>query len=219
MEGEGEGRGHGHGHGRRSQRATAKKAKKLGRVARISVRKNDEATERFIADMRAGRAPAGRLLGIVERAEGGGRFEVKVDGEVQRMPLRGLLRGRGGFHRNPDASTAARRGSTVLVQHGEIISVLAPDQVERVRRALSSSSSERRSSNHLHAPRRRLTTSSNHNGGPGFEWNRAANVKGASARRSMVASLDPTTKAPKRNHRVHAPPKGAAEGRSWFSFF
>ena len=215
MEGDGNG-GRGHSRGGPS-RATAKKAKKLGRVARISIRKNDDATEKFIADVRAGRSTAGRLLGIVERADGGGRFTVKVDGEVQRLALRGLLRGRGGFHRNPDASTAARRGSTVLVHHGEIISVLAPDQIVRVRSALASSSSEH-SSNHLHAPRRRLTSSSNHNGGPGFEWNRSAAVRGASARRSMVAALEPTTKAPKRDHRPKAPPKGAEE-RSWFSFF
>jgi len=197
----------------RSSRATAKKVKKLGRVARISVRKNDEITEKFIADVRAGRATGGRLLGIVEKAEGGGRFSVKVNGEVQRVPLRGLLRGRGGFHRNPEATTAARRGSTVLIDHGEIVSVLAADQVLRAQRALTSSSS-----NGLHAPRRRLSSSSNHNGGPGFEWNRSAAIRGASARRSMVASLDPTSKPPKRNHRPTAPPKGA-DARSWFSFF
>jgi len=212
MEGNG-GEGRGQSRRGRSSRATAKKVKKLGRVARISVRKNDEITEKFIEDVRAGRTTGGRLLGIVEKAEGGGRFSVKVDGKVETIPLRGLLRGRGGFHRNPDATTAARRGSTVLVHHGEIVSVLAPDQVLRAQRALTSSSS----SNGLHAPRRRLT-SSNHNGGPGFEWNRSAAIRGASARRSMVASLDPTTKAPKRNHRPTAPPKGA-DARSLFSFF
>jgi len=195
-------------------RGTSRKVKKLGRVARLSIHKNDDAGEKFIADLKEGRSAAGRLLGIVEKVEGGGRFAVKVDGAVHRIPLRGLLRGRGGFHRNPDATTAARRGSTVLVHHGEIISVLAPDQIERARSALASSSSSHRSSNKLHAPRRRMTTSSEHNGGPGWNWNRSAAVAGASGRKEMIAALESTRKASKR--RV---PPGGVNARSWFSFF
>jgi hypothetical protein len=191
-----------------SRRASTKSVKSLGRRARVSVRKNDEATEKFIADVRAGRATGGRLLGIVEGAEGGGRFSVKVDGAVHKLPLRGLLKGRGGFHRNPEATTAARRGSTVLIQHGEIISVLAPDQVLRANRAMASSSS----SSSAKAPRRRSSSNM------GFNWDRAGNIAGASSRKALVASLASTAKAPKRNHRPTAPAKGA-EARSWFSFF
>jgi hypothetical protein len=184
-----------------SRRASTKSVKSLGRRARVSVRKNDEATEKFIADVRAGRATGGRLLGIVEGAVGDGRFSVKVDGAVQKLPLRGVLRGRGGFHHNPAATTAARRGSTVLINHGEIVSVLAPDQVLRANRAMASSGSAK-------APRR---SSSN----MGFNWNRAGNAAGASSRKALVASLASTAKAPKRNHRPTAPPKGP-EARSWF---
>ena len=171
-----------------SRRATTKSVKSLGRRARVSVRKNDEATEKFIADVRAGRD---------------GRFSVKVDGAVHKMPLRGVLRGRGGFHHNPAATTAARRGSTVLIKDGEIVSVLAPDQVLRANRAMASSSGSAK------APRRRSSSNM------GFNWNRAGNAAGASSRKALVASLAPTAKAPKRNHRPTAPPKGP-EARSWF---
>jgi hypothetical protein len=188
-----------------SRRASTKSVKSLGRRARVSVRKNDEATEKFIADVRAGRATGGRLLGIVEGAEGGGSFSVKVDGAVHKLPLRGVLRGRGGFHHNPAATTAARRGSTVLIKDGEIVSVLAPDQVLRANRAMASSGSAK-------APRRRSSSNM------GFNWDRAGNIAGASSRKALVASLASTAKAPKRNHRPTAPAKGA-EARSWFSFF
>ena len=119
--------------------------KKLGRVAQLAVLHNDEVAEEFVRAVEEHDATRYEL-GVVERAYGGGAFSVNVGGRTVDASLRGILRGRGGFHHNPEATTAVRAGSSVVMDGEQIMAVLSPGQASRARRALGVRSGSGRSS-------------------------------------------------------------------------
>lgn len=126
------------GEGRRNKSRKVKShvtQKKLGRVAQLAIRHNDEEAEAFLADLEAGR-PTRMQLGEVVGVFGGGSFLVQVGPSQIKAHLRGIIRGRGGFHRNPEAVTAARLHSHVVVDGEEIWAVLTPGQAYRAQKAL-----------------------------------------------------------------------------------
>jgi hypothetical protein len=102
-------------HNRR--RKSVKKSKELGRVAQASIIHNYTLVEDFIAALQSG-APTPYSLGRVEKALGGGAFDVVMLGEgiTTRAKVRQLMHGRGRFHHNPEVTTAARVGSYVVVE-------------------------------------------------------------------------------------------------------
>ena len=117
------------------KKKTTQGTKKLGRVAQLAIYHNDDEAEKFLAALESGRET--RLqLGQVERVYGGGSFSVKVGSTKVDASLRGMLMGRGGFHHNPEASTAARLGSYVVLDGAQIMAVLSPDQAARAKRVL-----------------------------------------------------------------------------------
>jgi hypothetical protein len=127
------------------KKKTTQGTKKLGRVAQLSIYHNDDEAEKFIAALEAGRET--RLqLGHVVRAYGGGSFSVKAGSATFDASLRGMLMGRGRFHHNPEAPTAARVGSYVVLDGAQIMAVLSPDQAARAKRVLGMRSGSRRSS-------------------------------------------------------------------------
>lgn len=164
---------------RRSEKrksTTVRGTKKLGRVAQLSVRHNDEVGEQFIEDLERGKSTRHRL-GLVKAAFGGGSFTVLVDGHELRADLRGLLQGRGRFHHNPEATTAARVGSYVVLDGAQIMSVLSSGQASRARRALGMSS---------------LRSSSV---SKGFSFNRSSEERrNATLRATTLAGLNATKK-------------------------
>ena len=121
------------------ERRRVKTQKKLGRVAQLAIRHNDEEAEAFIADLEAGR-PTRLELGEIMGVFGGGSFLVKAGSAEVKAHLRGIIRGRGGFHRNPEAVTAARLHSHVVLDGEEIWAVLTPGQAYRAKKALSNRS-------------------------------------------------------------------------------
>ncbi len=98
------------------KKKTAKKSKQLGKAALRSILKNEEMAASFLQALRAGRVPENFMMGKVTRALGGARFVVEVNGMEMRAALAGIITGRGGFFRNPEASTAVRAGSYVVVE-------------------------------------------------------------------------------------------------------
>ena len=137
------------GEGRRNKSRKIKShvtQKKLGRVAQLAIRHNDEEAEAFLADMEAGR-PTRMQLGEVVGVFGGGSFLVQVGPSQIKAHLRGIIRGRGGFHRNPEAVTAARLHSHVVVDGEEIWAVLTPGQAYRAQKALGPRSNRSNRSN------------------------------------------------------------------------
>jgi hypothetical protein len=222
---------------RRTERraTTARRSKKLGRIPRLAIRHNHEEAEKFIDDAVAGTVPDSHSLGLVMPdssssnpgafAFGDGSFSVKVAGGhgFIRAPLRGLLKGRGKFHHNPNVTTAPRNGSYVVVVDGTIFAVLSTGQASRARRALGMSSGGLRSSS---------SGSSN-----GFAFTHRGAEGNVANLNAMVASLDPTTKKSKskmtqRRHegaprssssekkkKAHGGAGGGAKPRSWFSRF
>ena len=119
--------------------------KKLGRVAQLAVLHNDEVAEEFVQAVVKHDATRYEL-GVVERVYGGGAFSVNVGGRMVDASLRGILRGRGGFHHNPEATTAVRAGSSVVMEGEQIMAVLSSGQASRARRALGIRSGSGRSS-------------------------------------------------------------------------
>lgn len=157
---------------REKTKASARKTKKLGYVAQASISHNDALIESFIADLKAGRPvayeiavieanPAGSHPGKVEF--GGGVFSVRIGDKYHRATLRGLLKGRGRFHHNPEVITAAKAGRHVLVEDLElggrsgtgvthqIMGVMMYDQYARAMEAMgkrTTSKGKRSSSGH-----------------------------------------------------------------------
>jgi hypothetical protein len=113
--------------GRTERKATTMRKKKpFGKRAQLSISHNDELIEKFISDLREGNEtpyqiavveanPAGKHPGKAEF--GGGMFSIKLNGVYYRAALRGLLKGRGRFHHNPDVITAVKEGRHVLVEN------------------------------------------------------------------------------------------------------
>ena len=175
--------------GERKKKAT-QGTKKLGRVAQLAIYHNDDEAEKYLSALEEGRET--RLqLGQVERAYGGGSFSVKVGTTMVDASLRGMLMGRGRFHHNPEATTAARVGSYVVLDGAQIMAVLSPGQATRAKRALGVRSGSRRSST----------------------FNRSSEQRrNAAARATMLAGLNVRRSSSGRR------PSGSSS-RSWFSFF
>ncbi len=163
-----------HGDGKRSERKakSARKTKKLGRVAQASIAHNEALVERFIRDVEEGRATPYEL-GVAEGnpadprhpgtvSFGGGVFSVRLveSGEYAHASIRGLMHGRGGFFHNPEVSTAVRAGSYVVVEDlglghmaggttYQIMGVMTTGQASRARRAFGIRGGDSSSSNSL----------------------------------------------------------------------
>ncbi len=129
-------------------RKTVKKRKELGRVAQASIIHNYTLVEDFISAAQSG-MPSPYRLARVDKAYGGGSFDVQILGEgfTVRAKLRQLMHGRGRFHHNPEVTTAARVGGYVLVEDlglghmgsgvtHQIMGVLDMSQAARALRAL-----------------------------------------------------------------------------------
>jgi len=163
---------------RRTNRKTVKLQKKLGRVAQLAIRHNDEEAEAFLADLAAGR-PTRLVLGQVvldptsgKWQFGDGSFTVKAGPFYHRAYTRGIIRGRGGFHRNPMATTAVRLHSYVVLDGEEIWAVLTPGQAYRAKQAVSNSSASS-------------------NVGSGYEFNRSSERRrNTIRRRELLKSLN-----------------------------
>lgn len=147
--------------GRRSKKSAG--GKELSKAALRSIVKNEESAEEFLSALARGEKPPSFELAKVEKALGGGRFEVMSPetGPV-RATLEGLFVGRGDFWKNPEVSTAVRPGGYVVVEdiglghmaaggHHRIVAILDGEQSRRALRMLgrrgSTRSSSRRSSN------------------------------------------------------------------------
>jgi len=140
--------------GRRRSRKGSK-PKTLSRAAMRSIVANEKVAEEFLNGLRDGTLVASRFqLGTVVRVLGGEHFDVELmDGPVVRASLAGVLKGRGGFFRNPEASTAVHFKSDVVVEDiglgymaggssHQIIAVLDEDQATEARRFMRRTSSE-----------------------------------------------------------------------------
>ena len=181
------------------KKAKAQGTKKLGRVAQLAIYHNDDEAEKFLEAVENHKET--RLqLGQVERAYGGGSFSVKVGDATMNASLRGMLMGRGRFHHNPEATTAARAGSYVVLDGAQIMAVLTAGQASRARRALGMASG-RSSSGGIHFNRR---SEENRNA-----RNRAAMLEGLNVRRSSSARRSAGRSSGRR----------PGSSRSWFSFF
>ena len=162
---------------RRSEKrkvTSVRSTKKLGRVAQLSIRHNDEVGEEFIDDLESGKSTR-HSLGLVKAAFGGGSFSVLnfADRREIRAGLRGLLEGRGKFHHNPEVTTAARVGTYVVLDGSQIMAVLSSGQASRARKAMGMSSA--RSSS----------------GAKGFSFNRSSEERrNATRRAATLASLN-----------------------------
>jgi len=180
------------------KKAKSQGTKKLGRVAQLAIYHNDDEAEKFLDAIENGRAT--RLqLGHVERAHGGGAFAVRVGGMTVDASLRGMLMGRGRFHHNPEATTAARVGSYVVLDGAQIMAVLTSGQASRARRALGVASA-RSSSN-------------------GFRFSRSSEERrNAAARAAMVAGLN-VRRSNRRSNSKKSSSGSRRRNRSWFSFF
>jgi hypothetical protein len=172
---------------RRSEKrktTTARVTKKLGRMAQLSIRHNDEVGEEFIDDLESGTSTR-HTLGLVKAAFGGGAFSVRdlADGHELRASLRGLLEGRGKFHHNPEVTTAARVGTYVVLDGSQIMAVLSSGQASRARKAMGMSSA--RSSS----------------GSKGFSFNRSSEERRNAARRAATLAGLNTRKRKSSNHK------------------
>ena len=174
----------------------AQGTKKLGRVAQLAIFHNDDEAEKFL-DALENHKETRLQLGQVERAYGGGSFAVKVGDATMNASLRGMLMGRGRFHHNPEASTAARVGSYVVLDGAQIMAVLSPGQASRARRFLGVRSGSRQSSTF----NRRSEENRN-------ARNRAAMKAGLNVRRSSS-----------KNRKSSSRRSTSKRSRSWFSFF
>ncbi len=145
---------------RKERKATsARKTKKLGRVAQASIAHNEALVERFIDAIQEGKATPYQLAVAEGNPEdprhpgtvafGGGKFSIRIleTGDYVHASLRGLMHGRGGFFHNPEVSTAVRAGSYVLVEDlglgrmaggtsHQIMAVLSGGQASRAKTAM-----------------------------------------------------------------------------------
>ena len=126
----------------------SQKSQPIGRVAQLAIRHNDEEAEAFLADIEAMR-PTRLVFGQVvadpisgKWSYGDGSFTVKAGPFYHRAHVRGIIRGRGGFHKNPMATTAVRLQSYVVLDGEEIWAVLSSGQAYRAKKALGAQSSE-----------------------------------------------------------------------------
>ena len=166
---------------RRSERRRTKTVgtKRLGRVAQLAIRHNDEMAEKFIADVEAGRATTMKLGVAMVNADG--TVDVVVEGQTVRAVLRGLLKGKHGFFHNPAATTAVRKQSFVVMDGEVIMAVLSSGQASRAQRALS-------------VPSGRASS-----GNGGFMFNRSSEERRNAAKRAtLLASLNTRKAAPAR---------------------
>lgn len=208
---------------REKTKTNKRKTKKLGYVAQASISHNDALIESFIADLEAGR-PVGYEIAVIEadpvgshpgKVEfGGGVFSVRIGDKYHRAVLRGLLKGRGRFHHNPDVITAAKAGSHVLVEDlglgrrsgtgvtHQIMGVMMYDQYARAMEAMS-----RRSSNRGKSKR----SSSGHKG---FYFNRNITRYATENYRVAVKDTLDLIKAAERRHTASAAAGGAGRGAS-----
>jgi hypothetical protein len=142
---------------RKTHKATTQK-KNLGRAALRSIVKNEETVEQFLSMLDRGSEPPQFDLARVERALGGGRFEVRVRGKAPvQASLAGLFAGRGEFWKNPEVSTAVRVGQYVIVEdlglgYGsrgsfQIVGIPDAEQTARAMRLLKIARSSSASSN------------------------------------------------------------------------
>jgi hypothetical protein len=194
------------------------KTKKLGYLAQASIDHNDKLVESFIEDLEAGH-PVSYKIAVIEanpsgdhpgRVEfGGGVFSIRVGGMYHHASLRGLLKGRGRFHHNPDVITAVKEGRHVLVEDlglGErsgtgvryqIMGVMMYDQFLHAMNLMGKSkrTSSRRSSSGM---------------GKGFMFNRTASRYAAMNHRENVKSKLNLIKARNRRHAATAAATGGA---------
>lgn len=146
----------GAGGGRRSKKSAG--GKELSKAALRSIVKNEETAEEFLSALERGEKPPSFALAKVEKALGGGRFEVMSPetGPV-RATLEGLFVGRGDFWKNPEVSTAVRPGGYVVVEdiglgsmaaggHHRIVAILDREQARRGLRMLGRRATTRSSS-------------------------------------------------------------------------
>ncbi len=196
-----------------------RKTKKLGYVAQASISHNDALIEKFISDLREGNEtpyqiaiieanPAGDHPGRVEF--GGGVFSIKLNGVYHRATLRGLLKGRGRFHHNPEVITAAKEGRHVLVEDlgfggrtsaltHQIMAVMMYDQYLR---ALNAMGKKVRSGSSIRSSNR-------NSNGRGFMFNRTpARYAAEDHRADTLASLN-LIKAKERRHKATGAGAGA----------
>jgi hypothetical protein len=143
-----------------SDRKTKKKSKgqkQLGKAALRAILKNEGVAEEFLQALRAGQRPETMMLAKVIRPLGGAQFIVNVEGMEVRAGLSGILTGRGGFFRNPEASTAVRADAYVVVEDiglgpyaagttHQIVAVLDAGQAAEARKLLRAWSASSESS-------------------------------------------------------------------------
>ena len=110
---------------RRSRKVTSSRAKPLGKAAKRSIRKNNEAIDRFFNGLKKKEKEMPYVLATVTKAHGDAMFDVEAGGSEMRVRLSGPLTGRGKFHHNPNVTTAVHIGSTVLVLDEMIVAVLS----------------------------------------------------------------------------------------------
>ena len=105
--------------GNRKRRAKTSRSKPvtLGPAAMRAIQKNQAVVSEFMEELRDGTLDVtkyfyGRVVHVY-----GNRFDVLLaDGREVRAGLSGILTGHGGFFRNPEATTAVRLGSDVVVE-------------------------------------------------------------------------------------------------------
>lgn len=107
---------------RNRNRATKRRVKShkpvtLGPAAMRAIQKNQAVVDEFMKGLRDGSLDVTRYFyGSVVHVYGT-QFDVALaDGRTVRAGLSGVLTGRGGFFRNPEATTAVRLGSDVVVE-------------------------------------------------------------------------------------------------------
>ena len=140
---------------RRSRKVTSSRAKPLGKAAKRSIRKNNEAVDRFFDGLKKKEKATPYVLATVTKAHGDAMFDVEAGGSEMRVRLSGPLTGRGKFHHNPNVTTAVHVGSTVLVLDEMIVGVLSYEDASYARslmarsakKSSSASSSSKKSSN------------------------------------------------------------------------
>jgi len=137
---------------RKTKKAAKAGGKQLSKAALRSIVANEGTAEDFLEALEEGRAVPSFHLAKVERAVGGGRFMIDVDGESVPASLEGLFRGRGDFWKNPEVSTAVRAGGYVVAENVglghmargatyRIVAILDAEQTARARALLLGKSS------------------------------------------------------------------------------
>ena len=139
----------GNGGGRGRGKGTIRKEKKgLGKAALRSIVKNESEIQKYIDKLEAGIDPGPLEIAKVIQTKAVDHVVVKVKDKPEfRASMKGLLRGRGNFWKNPEVSTAVRKDGYVLVEdiglghmaggtHHNIIGVFDPEQARHAKRLL-----------------------------------------------------------------------------------